>query len=205
MNQQEKWAQVWAKKKSAEKRILSICPNIPGKSGIYIFSREENGLKFAYVGQAKDLKRRCAEHLLGYQHIDNSLKKHGLFDSLKNPNGYKLNFVEYPIEELDCAEQEMIKHFANQGYQLRNKTVGGQGEGKLGLDDHKPNKGYRDGLKQGYENARKEIREYFDKYLIAIVPENNVEAHKKNGEIKEVYLRKLNEFKEWLKGELKLP
>ena len=194
------WKQIYAKKKRAEERILSICPNIPNKSGIYVFTRTENGINYGYIGQAKDLRKRCAEHLLGFQHIDNSLKKHGLYDSLKNPSGYKLSFTEYGEELLDHAEQETIKFFANKGYQLRNKTIGGQGVGKTGMEDNKPCKGYHDGLKQGYEKCRKEIKEYFDKYLIAVVPNNNQDARKKNGEFKEVYLRKLTEFTEWLKG-----
>ena len=184
------WKQVWAKRKSAENRILSICPNLPPKSGIYVFTREENGIKYGYIGQAKSLLRRCAEHLLGYQHIDNSLKKHGLYDKLKNPNGYKLSFTEYAENELDRAEQETIKFFANQGYQLKNKTIGGQGQGKEAIEEHST-KTYRQGVAHGYEKCRKEINEFFEKYLDYGIKE-------KPNKIKE---RKYNEFTEWLKGE----
>lgn len=186
----QNWQQIYAKKKAAEQCILSICPDIPNRSGIYIFAREENGIKIGYVGQAKDLKRRCSEHLLGFQHIDNSIKKHGLYEKYKNPNGYKLFYTEYAITNLDQAEQETIKYFANQGYQLRNKTSGGQGEGKVAIEEHST-KGYRQGIQQGYRNAKKEIRVLFEKYL-------DYSIKGKSNKIKE---RKINEFTEWLKGE----
>lgn len=53
--------------------------SIKDESGIYILTRyDDNGFKFAYVGQAKKVLTRLAEHLMGYQHIDLSLKKHGI-------------------------------------------------------------------------------------------------------------------------------
>ncbi len=181
------YKQIWAKKQASEKKILSICPDIPNKSGIYAFYREEKGIRFAYIGQARFLKSRCAEHLLGYQHIDNSLKKHGLYDELKNPNGYKIWYKEFPQDQLDQMEQHYIKAFADKGYQLKNKTLGGQGRGKDGLENGREPKGYRDGLKQGYENCRKEIILMFEKYL-------NYSA-KGTGKIAE---RKLAEFRDFL-------
>lgn len=192
------WKQIYAKKKAAENRILAICPNIPNSSGIYVFMREENEIKYAYVGQAKDLKRRCADHLLGYSHIDNSLKKHGLYDNLKNPNGYKLKWTSYPIENLDQAERDTINFFANNGYQLRNNTIGGQDNGKAGLGDGVSTKGYRDGIKQGYENAKRDICEFFTKYLDYSMKEPYLT---KKGKVQEIKQRKFNEFTEWLKGE----
>lgn len=190
MGNDNSWKQIWARKKGAEKRILAICPNIPNTSGIYVFYREENGIKFAYIGQARLLLRRCADHLLGYQHIDNSIRKHGLYDILKNPNGYKLKFAEYPESELDKAEQEAIKFFANQGYQLKNKTSGSQGVGKAAIEEHST-KGYRQGVAYGYKKCQKEIKDFFEKYLEYGIKE-------KPNKIKE---RKFNEFTEWLKGE----
>ena len=180
------YKQIWAKKQASEKKILTVCPDIPNKSGIYVFYREEKGIHFAYVGQARYLKSRCAEHLLGYQHIDNSIKKHGLYCDL-NPNGYKIWYKECPQEQLDEMEQYYIKVFANKGYQLKNKTIGGQGEGKDGLENGREPKGYRDGLKQGYENCRKEIIVMFEKYLNY--------APKSTGKIAE---RKLQEFRDFL-------
>ena len=51
------------------------------------------------------------------------------------------------------------------GYQLRNKTAGGQGEGKFEIAETKPRKTYYDGIKQGYEKARKEVAKLFEKNL----------------------------------------
>ena len=189
----QNYKQLYAKKKVALARIKSVCHNIPHKSGIYVFTREEHGIHYGYVGQSLDIWNRCADHLLGYQHIDNSIKKHGLYDEYKNPNGYKVLFTEYKPNELDQAEQETIRYFANLGYQLRNKTIGGQGEGKLGLDDNRPAKGYHDGLKQGYLNAKKEIKVLFEKYLDFVIKE-------KPNKVKE---RKFAQFQEWLNDQEK--
>lgn len=147
-----------------KRRILKLCPEATEKSGIYIFLREEDGFKYAYIGQAKHLLTRLAGHLKGYQHIDLSIKKHG-FWSEDNPTGWKLICFCYPESELDAKEQYYIKLYANAGYQLRNKTSGGQGEGKHGIADNKPAKGYYDGKKQGYRDAQKFVANLFDKHL----------------------------------------
>ena len=147
-----------------KQRILKICPNATEKSGIYIFLREEDGFKYAYIGQAKHLLTRLAQHLKGYQHIDLSIKKHGLW-SEDRPTGWKLICYPYPEWELDSKEQAYIKLYANDGYQLRNKTSGSQSEGKHGIADNKPPKGYYDGKKQGYRDAQKFVANLFEKHL----------------------------------------
>ena len=147
-----------------KQRILAVCPKCPETSGIYFLTREENGFKFAYIGQAKHLLTRLAQHLNGYQHIDLSLKKHGLY-SKDNLTGYKVGFIEFPKIDLDQKEEYYIRKYANLGYQLRNKTGGSQGKGKFGIDNNKSAKGYYDGLKQGYKNAQKQIKNLFDKHL----------------------------------------
>ena len=73
--------------------------------------------------------------------------------------------MHFPISQLDEKEQYYIKMYANKGYQLRNKTAGGQGEGKSQIDEYRPTKGYRDGLKQGYKNASREVANLFEKHL----------------------------------------
>lgn len=158
------WKQVKAIEYKNKQKILSLCPDVPEYSGIYIFFREEDGFKYAYIGQAKHLLTRMAEHLSGYQHIDLSLKKHKLW-SEDNPCGWKFIYYVFPIAELDEKEQYYIKEYANRGYQLRNKTSGSQGEGKFGIADNKPPKGYYDGLAQGYKNAQKFVANLFDKHL----------------------------------------
>lgn len=147
-----------------KERILKLHPTTLDTSGIYIFMRNENGFKYAYVGQAKHLLTRLAQHLAGYQHIDLSLKKHGLFSEL-NECGWDFVTMVYPEDELDQREQEYIKLMADRGYQLRNKTSGSQGKGKQGLDNQKSPKGYYDGVNQGYKNAQKFVANLFEKHL----------------------------------------
>ena len=191
------YKQIYAKKQASQERIKKLMPSMENRSGIYIFYREdESGIKYAYVGQAKHLVERCAEHLLGYQHIDLSIKKHGLYDEKENPFGYKLGCVYCDESLLDMYERSWINKMAKEGFQLRNATLGGQDEGKVVIDSKAP-KGYRDGLKQGYENARKECFELFTKYLSFSI-KNCDESHKKNGEIKDVFLRKYKEFCKFL-------
>lgn len=157
--------QIKAIEKANKERILKVCPVVPERSGIYFLLREENGFKYGYVGQAKHLLTRLAQHLRGYQHIDLSLKKHGFY-SEDNPNGYRIHFLEFPINQLDAMEQKYILKYANAGYQMRNKTSGSQGEGKQGIADNKPSKGYYDGIEQGKKKSREFIADLFKKHLV---------------------------------------
>ena len=102
--------QYFAIQKANEDKILKLYPHIQTNSGIYVFFREEYGIKFAYVGQAVNLLRRIAQHLSGYQHIDLSLKKHGLYSS-KNITGYKIMVTPTEIELLDAVEKIEIKKY----------------------------------------------------------------------------------------------
>jgi hypothetical protein len=158
------YKQIYAIKKANEERILRVCPNCPNTSGIYFLLREEDGFKYAYIGQAVKLRERLASHLSGYQHIDLSIKKHGLW-SEENPTGYKVHFLEFAENLLDEMEQKYIKQYANAGYQMRNATSGSQGVGKKGLDNQKQPRNYYEGLNNGYERARKEIAHLFDVHL----------------------------------------
>lgn len=152
------------------KRLLkSKYEGLLNASGIYVFQREEHGIKFAYVGQSKYLLNRLAEHLYGHKkrdpsHIDKSIKKHGL-RSFDNPTGYDIVFWQVPEDRLNDEERYYIKLYANAGYQLRNKTLGGQDNGKFDIAERKPPKTYREGLKQGEINALRRVKELFDKYL----------------------------------------
>jgi len=155
----------WKEKLLEKKReILNVCPQCDDESGIYVFVRQEGGFRFAYVGQAKHLLTRLAQHLLGYdQHIDKSLRKHKL-RSMVNDTGWELMIFHFRIEELDKQEKDFELRFSNAGYQLLNKTSGGQGKGKVDIAERKPTKTYRDGIAYGYEKARKEVISMF-KYL----------------------------------------
>ena len=158
------YKQLYAIKKANKERILKVCPNCPETSGIYFLLREEDGFKYAYIGQSVNVLQRLADHLQGYQYIDLSIKKHGLW-SEENQTGWVIHFLEFPKYQLDEKEQYYIKKYANAGYQLRNVTSGSQGQGKKGLDNAKPPKNYYDGLSQGYRNAQKFVANLFDKHL----------------------------------------
>lgn len=148
-----------------KKRLLKVNPNLDEKSGIYFLTRTDaDGINYAYIGQAKHIITRLAQHLVGYQHIDLSLKKHGLH-SADNIFGWKVGFMHFPEEKLDEMEQFYIKKYAQAGYQLRNKTSGSQGAGKKQIDEFRPQKGYYDGLKQGKKVLARELTNIIDKHL----------------------------------------
>jgi hypothetical protein len=163
--------QIKAVEKANKELILKVCPDVPERSGIYFLLREENGFKFGYVGQAKHLLTRLAQHLRGYQHIDLSIRKHGLFSD-GNKTGYKIFFLEVPDDKLDEMEQKYIKQYANAGYQMRNKTSGSQGEGKQGISANRQSKGYYDGLEQGKKKCREYVADLFDKHLVVSTKKN---------------------------------
>ena len=184
------YRQLKAIEQKNKQRILAVNPNVSDASGIYFLTREEDGFKYAYIGQAKHLLTRLAQHLSGYQHIDLSIKKHGLW-SENNPCGWQVLYSLCEESELDIEEQRFIKAYANKGYQLRNKTSGSQGIGKKGLDDQKAPKGYHDGLKQGYKNAQKLVANLFDKHL------NYSKKSDKPNKNQEKALEKFKEFLNW--------
>lgn len=162
------YAQTKAIEQKNRVRWLLVNPRLTDASGIYILTRTEDGFKYAYIGQAKHVLQRLCGHLTGYQHIDLSLKKHGFYSEY-NPTGWEVEQRDYSVEQLDDMERAYIKEYATKGYQLRNKSAGGQNEGKHGIAENKPSRGYRDGLAQGYKNAQREIAQLFDKNLSVAV------------------------------------
>lgn len=152
-----------------KKQLLKLNPKLNDKSGIYFLLREdENGFKFAYVGQAVHTLSRLASHLVGYeQHIDLSLRKHKLYDKEKNPYGWRVEFLNFPESQLDEKEKYYIKLYADNGYQLRNVSIGGQGgnrdSGSIG--ERKAPKGYLQGIQQGRKNLAKELSNIAEKHL----------------------------------------
>ena len=151
-----------------KKRLLKLNPKLNDRSGIYFLLREdENGFKFAYVGQAKSVLQRLASHLVGYeQHIDLSLRKHKLY-SEDNPYGWRVEFINFPESQLDEKEKYYIKLYADNGYQLRNVSIGGQGgnrdSGSIG--ERKAPKGYLQGIQQGRKNLARELSNIAEKHL----------------------------------------
>lgn len=192
MNQKYKnIAKVKAIERKNEQKLLSVNEKLDDESGIYFLTRtdSETGIKFSYIGQAVRIKQRMLQHMTGYQHIDLSIRKHGLY-SENNPDGWRINFMHFPKEQLDEKERYYITLYAKNGYQSRNKDTGG-GAGKQELGVRKEPKGYRDGLMQGRKNAVREMKGIIDKHLIV-----SLKPEKANNKVSQ---RQFEKFKEILK------
>lgn len=187
-------SQIKAIEAKNKKRLLAVNPKLNDRSGIYFLTRtDEDGINYFYIGQAKHILSRLAQHFSGYQHIDLSLKKRGLY-SEENPYGWKVNAINYLQNRLDEMERFWILEYTKKGYQRRyNKTAGGQDSGKEQVNEYRPSKGYRDGLKQGYRNASREIANLFDKHL------NVSKKSDKPNKIQDRALEKFMEFLEFYK------
>lgn len=162
------YRKIMAMKAEYKRQIQKLCPSATNNAGIYVYWRiDENNFKHAYVGQALHLLDRLISHMFGYKmYIDTSLRAHKLYDEEKNPYGYHIDILEECSEEdLNERERYWIKYYADSGYQLKNKTLGGQDDKKAVLGEGKSTKGYREGLAQGRKNTQKEIKTLFDKYL----------------------------------------
>lgn len=183
-----------AKAKAIEKqnreRLLKVNPKLDDESGIYFLTRtDEDNISYFYIGQAVHILTRLAQHLVGYQHIDLSIKKRGLYSD-DNPYGWKVNFMHYPKDELDKWEQYWILEYAKRGYQCRyNKTGGGQGEGKEKINEFRPAKGYRDGIKQGKINLARELSSIAEKHLKIEIRED-----KRNNKVSQKQFEKFKEL-----------
>lgn len=176
-----------------KRRLLAVNPTLDDGSGIYFLTRtDEDGIKYAYIGQARHILTRLAQHLVGYQHIDLSLKKHG-FRSTENPYGWKVGVLHFPQDKLDEMEKQYIKIYAQSGYQLRNKTSGSQGAGKKQIDEYRPQKGYRDGIRQGKKMLAAELSNIIEKHLSVSLKEE-----KKNNKIS---IKAFEKFKDLLSAE----
>lgn len=172
------------------KRLLKINPKLDDGSGIYFLTRtDENEILYFYIGQAVHIIQRMCSHLTGYQHIDLSIKKRGFY-SKENPYGWKINFIHYPVEQLDKMEQYWILEYTKKGYQCRyNKTSGSQGEGKEKINEFRPAKGYRDGIQQGKITLARELKHIIDTHLnVSIRPE------KANNKVSIKALEKFNDL-----------
>ena len=192
MSQYKNIAQIKAIEKKNRERLLKVNTNLNDRSGIYFLTRtDENDISYFYIGQAVNIIQRMCGHLTGYQHIDLSIKKRGFF-SEENPYGWKLNFINYPKSDLDKMEQYWILEYTKRGYQCRyNKTAGGQGEGKEKINEFKPSRGYRDGLKQGEKNLARELSSIAEKHL-----KIEIRDDKKNNKISQ---RQYEKFMDLLK------
>ena len=176
-----------------KKKLLKLNPKLNDESGIYFFIREdENGFRFAYIGQAVKILTRLASHMTGYeQHIDLSLRKHKLYDEQKNPNGWRVEFLNFPESELDEKEKYYIKLYADKGYQLRNVSLGGQGENRASgsIGERKPPKGYIQGIQQGKKVLARELSNIAEKHLKIEIRED-----KKNNKVSQKQFEKFKEL-----------
>ena len=161
------------------------------RPGIYLFERtDENGITFFYCGQAVNVFNRVVSHWNGYQRIDKSIRKRG-FKNEENPYGWSFKVLEYcEKERLDELEQFHILQNMQSGKQTYNLTYGSQGVGKIVLDDHRPAKGYHDGLKQGEKNAKRFVAALFSKHL-DFVPKKQPPT--------KLQVRAMEKFEEFLK------
>ena len=190
MSNYQNIAKAKAIEKSNKQRLLKVNPKLDDESGIYFLTRtDEDNISYFYIGQAVHILTRLAQHLVGYQHIDLSIKKRGLY-STDNPYGWKVNFMHYPKSELDKWEQYWILEYTKRGYQCRyNKTGGGQGEGKEKINEFRPAKGYRDGIKQGKINLARELSSIAEKHLKIEIRED-----KKNNKVSQKQFEKFKEL-----------
>ncbi len=102
---------VWQKQKQGMAIALKQFPFLTKESGIYLWYRyDENDTYCWYVGKAKNLLQRTAQHIVNHDsHLDNSIHKHGFFDGEKNKNGWVLQIMGYYREtKLDFFEQHWI-------------------------------------------------------------------------------------------------
>lgn len=151
------------------------------KSGIYLWERtNEDGVYCWYIGKAKNLLRRTAQHIVDNQsHLDKSIKKHGLTnDTVEKPNCWSVDVLMFCEEkDLDRLEQSYISQWKrnNPNGIMYNVESGGT-TGKTIIGEKKQ----RRDVKWRAETRAKviaEFREYFD-----IVPNEN--AIKGKGELK---------------------
>lgn len=173
------FAQLKAIEQKNKNRVLQLCPYMQDRSGIYMFYRsDENGNVFArYIGKSEtSVLERCASHLRPFAstptHIDASLKKHGLY-SESNSTGWQVSVLEYCLpQQCDERERYYIGFATKLGINLHNIESGGT-TGKTDINERKPARSYRDGVKQGERNVIKKIAHLFDLHLQAVYKANN--------------------------------
>lgn len=178
---------VYAIRKQKEKELLAQFPELKNESGVYIWYKPTYKM---YIGLAHNLLQRTIDHMTQHKgHLDNSIQHHKIYHPIKNKNGWKIITIPCPIEELNTKEQELIdKYKGNEDYELYNISGGGQGEERIGdIAERKESRKYRDGLKQGYENCKREVLDFM-KYLF-VLPNEDYAINEK----------KVVEFENWLK------
>lgn len=178
----------------AKEILLQLNPDLNDNPGVYFFIRtDEYGIKHAYIGQSIHILTRLYEHLNGFSsHIDLSIRKYGLFKP-DNTTGWRVGFLNLPVNQLDNAEKHYIKLYANKGYQLKNSSLGGSGANKSsGSLSETPRRGYREGVFQGRRQLAKELLGIYNKHLVI-----SVKPEKEGNKISE---KQLDKFMNLLSG-----
>ena len=156
--------QLYAMKAYARKRILKLVPDMQNWSGIYVWHRRgADGNTYFYAGQSVHLVDRSVSHIMQYDHLGLSIRKRGL--CTEKEGGWHLEYYYCDRSELDERERETIAAWIKSGGVPYNVTDGGQGTGKADIAERKAAKGYMDGIKAGYQKARKEVAHLFEKNL----------------------------------------
>ena len=75
--------------------------------------------------------------------------------------------MNLPASQLDEAEKKYIRLYADKGYQLRNVSLGGQGENRANgsIGERKAPKGYMQGMQQGKKVLARELSSIAEKHL----------------------------------------
>ena len=144
------------------------------KSGIYLWHRINENLEYCwYIGKAKNLLRRTAQHIMGSQsHLDKSIKKHGFYETFKNENGWCFDILWTCNEaDLDQLEREWIADFQERGGKTYNIESGGT-TGKTIIGEKKQRRDVK-WKAEAKSKVLADYREYFD-----LQPKEN--AYKQN-------------------------
>ena len=186
------YRQLYAKHEQQKEQLLKLNPLLNDDPGIYfLLRRSEEDIKFAYIGQSRTVLTRLISHMNGYQqHIDLSLRKHKLW-SEDNPYGWRVEFINCSVEQLDALETYYIKQYADAGYQLRNSSLGGQGANRASgeIGERKPPKGYRQGIQAGKKSLARDLKDIIDKHLVV-----NLKPEKKHNKVSQKQEKKFWEM-----------
>lgn len=108
--------------------------------------------------------RELQDYLLS---VDMAKHIYKLYDEQNNPYGWRVEFLNFPESQLDEKEKYYIKLYADKGYQLRNVSLGGQGENRASgsIGERKAPKGYMQGIQQGKKVLARELSSIAEKHL----------------------------------------
>lgn len=174
------YKQLYAIKEENRRKLALLATGMKDKSGIYVWYRvgADDGKVYFYAGQSVRLVDRSIAHMMAYDHLGLSIRKRGLFNEKLNPYGWNLIYFYCDVDELDEKERETIALWSQDGISY-NVTDGGQGAGKKDIGERKPAKGYMDGKKQGYLEARRYAAKLFDKNLAWVIKDPDKNAANK--------------------------